>query len=90
MNEKIVEHEPVPYFAFEGILARSDRREKHLIIALIIAVVLMFASNALWLYAWMQYDYTSEEITYSQDGEGLNNINTGNQGDISYEPTTHD
>jgi hypothetical protein len=50
----------------------------------------MFASNALWLYAWCQYDYTSEKVTYSQDGEGLNNINTGTQGDVSNEPKTND
>lgn len=29
-----------------------------------------------------QYEFVSEEITYTQDGEGYNNINTGTQGDV--------
>lgn len=47
----------------------------------------MAETNAKWLEAWQSYDYVSEEsekvVTYSQDGEGVNNINTGNQGDIN-------
>lgn len=53
----------VPYIVYESAEARAERRHRHLVRALIIAVVLLFASNALWLWAWMQYDYTSEEIT---------------------------
>lgn len=73
----------VPYIAFEGAQARMERVNNRLfkvIIALIIALVL---SNALWLYAWTRYDYTSSDVTYSQDGEGYNNINAGIQGDIT-------
>lgn len=51
---------------------------------MLIAIILLFLSNLAWLYAWMQYDYVSEEISYMQDGEGLNNINTGSQGDVAY------
>ena len=76
----------IPYIAYEGSLARMERTTTRLfkvIIALIIALVL---SNALWLYAWTRYDYEdtdTETVTYSQDGEGYNNINAGIQGDIT-------
>lgn len=53
----------IPYFAFEIAQASMERQAKRLIIALVIAVVLIFASNAAWLWAWMQYDYTSESTT---------------------------
>lgn len=81
-----MENNQVPYIVYESAQMRSERHIKRLVIALIISIVLIFVSNVLWLYAWSQYDYTSEEVTYSQDGEGMNNINTGSQGDVSNEP----
>ena len=72
----------VPYIVFEGEQARNERHIKRLWIALIILITLLFASNAIWLYAWTLYDY--DTVTYTQDGEGLNNINTGMQEDVVY------
>lgn len=72
----------VPYIAYESAQARSERHIRRMLAALIVAVVLMFLSNALWLWAWVQYDYTSEttttETTYQQDGQGLNIIGDSN------------
>ena len=76
----------IPYIVYEGAVVRLERQSKRLVVALVISIVLMFVSNVLWLYAWCQYDYSSEEITYSQDGEGLNNINTGIQGGVTNGP----
>lgn len=80
-NEKTV-----PFIAYELMQVKHERTLKRLIFALIISIVLIFASNAAWLYAWMQYDYIAEDVTsevnYVQDGRGINNINTGNQGDV--------
>ena len=53
----------VPYIVFESAQARAERNAKRLIVALIIAVALVFASNAAWLWAWMQYDYVSDSTT---------------------------
>jgi hypothetical protein len=78
-----MEIKQIPYIAYEAAEAKSERTIKRLILALVLSIILIFASNAIWLYAWCQYDYSSEETTYSQDGEGLNNINTGSQGDIN-------
>lgn len=77
----------IPYIAFELTQAKHERTVKRLVTALILAIILIFVSNAAWLWAWCQYDYTSETITYTQDGRGLNSINMGTQGDLElYEP----
>lgn len=78
--------EPVPYIVHESAMARNERTVKRLVVALIVAILLIFASNAAWLYAWCQYDYSStsaETITeYQQDGEGLNIIGDRNTAGI--------
>lgn len=77
-----MEHRDVPYLVYEATQARNERTIKRLITALIIAIALIFASNAIWLYAWLQYDYISEDITVdSQDGGNANYI--GHDGDIN-------
>lgn len=74
--------ENVPYLVYETAQARSERNNKRLLIALVIAIGLLFASNAIWLWVWMQYDYTSEEIIVdSADGGNANYI--GRNGDIN-------
>lgn len=81
MEEKSFEKEPAPvsYFVFEGEQVRHERILKRLIAVIIICICLIFASNAIWLYAWMQYDYSSQEITYTQDGRGINIIGNENE-----------
>ena len=70
------------------MMARMERTVKRLWIALIIAVLLMFGSNALWLHAWLQYDYVSETVTndaITVDGKhGIANY-IGGDGDINGE-----
>nr|DAO63040.1 MAG TPA: immunity protein [Caudoviricetes sp.] len=74
----------VPYIAFESTTARQERSIKRLTIALIVTVVLMFGSNALWLYAWCQYDYSSTETSVELNADGDSNANyIGNDGDIT-------
>jgi len=75
--------EAVPYIAYEGTIARFERTVKRLVIAVIICVVLLFSSNALWLYAWMQYDYEGEVVTTTQDGKGIN-INSVGGSKVDY------
>lgn len=73
--------ENVPYIVHEASMARMERQIKRLWIAVIIAVCLLFASNAAWLYAWCQYDYSSEEIVTVDGKDGIANY-IGNDGDI--------
>lgn len=71
----------VPYIVYEGELARQERKEKRLIIVIALTIILLFASNAAWLYAWMQYDYTSEESVSINGADGIANY-IGKNGDI--------
>ena len=74
--------EPVPYIVHESAMARNERTIKRLVIALIIAVFLIFASNAAWLYVWQLYDYSSEQTTVEAE-DGIANY-IGNDGRIIF------
>ena len=71
--------ENVPYIVHESSMARMERQIKRLWIALIFSIVFIFASGAIFVYAWMQYDYESYEIT----SDGYSNANyIGQDGNI--------
>lgn len=75
------ENKAVPYIVYESEAARHERTVRRFIIALIVAFALLVASNLAWLYAWMQYDYTSEEIQVDANNGTANYI--GHDGDIN-------
>lgn len=74
----------IPYFVHEGDMTRGERTIKKLVIALVVAIALIFVSNAIWLYAWMKYDYVSSDSSNIEvDGkDGVANY-IGNDGDIT-------
>ena len=63
----------VPFIVYEGTIARFERTIKRLIIVLGITILLLFASNALWIYEWNQYDYEDISID-NTDGGNANYI----------------
>lgn len=65
MDERRENTPSVPYYAFESVVSVYERHNKRLFIALVLAIVLFFVSNAMWLYVWNQYNYVDE--TYSDD-----------------------
>ncbi len=69
----------VPYVAHQSAAARQERQIRRMWIALIVAVAMLFASNM----GWLIYESQFETITYEQDGEGINNVNYGEQGDLN-------
>jgi hypothetical protein len=80
---------PVPYFIHEKSNARHERKEKALVKALVISIILgilfTFLSNMAWLWAWFQYDYvveTHEEVIVDSKDGGNANFIKGN-GDIT-------
>lgn len=79
--------ENVPYIVHEAEVARLERTIKRLTIIIVICLSLIFASNALWLYYWNQYEYVGEETSVTQDGLGVNiigaynEVNDGSEGD---------
>ena len=80
--EKIKDKNVDAFYVCESIISTGERHIKRLIIIIILCILLLFISNGLWLYAWTQYDY----IGYDQDGDGINNVNLGEQGNITNEP----
>lgn len=68
--------ETVSFLVYESSQTRLDRIIHKLVVALTVSVALLFISNALWLWAWSQYDYANNEIT--QDGSGTNIVGDGN------------
>lgn len=72
----------VPFVVHESAMARNERAVKRLVIALIVLALLWFATIGIGVYAWMQYDYSSEESVVDVDAnDGVANY-IGNDGDI--------
>lgn len=69
----------VPYVVHESAMARNEREKKKLWIALIVAITIIFAQFA----GFVWYESQFETISYEQDGEGINNVNLGEQGDLN-------
>lgn len=57
--------------AFERMQSKDERNDRWRNIIIIILIALLAITNGMWLYAWNQYDYVSEDITI--DGEELMN-----------------
>lgn len=77
----------IPYIAYEGSLARMERTTTRLFKVIVALIIALFLSNALWLWAWMQYDYADSDFetldTVTVDaGNGTANY-IGNDGDIT-------
>ena len=75
MNER-----DVPYIAFESEMARHERTIKRLVVALVLTIALLFASNVAWLLFLNQFDFVGDTTT--QEAEGDANY-IGNNGDIT-------
>ena len=70
--------ESVPYIVHESSMARMERQIKRLWIALVVCIAMLFACYA----GWLIYESQFATISYEQDGEGINNVNIGEQGDL--------
>ena len=67
------------YFAVEVIeqaKKSSNRWFRAWVITFVIGLAAFIGTNAYWIHIFQSYDYIT------QDGTGLNNINTGTQGDL--------
>lgn len=68
--------DPVPYVVHESAMARNERTVKRIVIALLVVIILWFATVCTFVWYLNQYDFESYE--YTQDGEGVNIIGDGN------------
>ena len=69
----------IPYVVHESTVARQERHIKRVWIALIVAISMLFASNI----GWLIYESQFVTVSYEQDGDRINNVNVGEQGDIN-------
>lgn len=67
--------------AFERMQAKDERNDLWRNITIIVLIILLVVTNAMWLIAWNQYDYV-DDYTSVDSGEGdINYI--GDDGDIN-------
>jgi hypothetical protein len=71
----------IPYIAFESEMARHERTVKRLLVALVVAVALLFISNVAWLLFFNQFDYATDTVT--QGTEAGDNSYIGEDGAIN-------
>lgn len=72
--------------AFEAHEARHEREKRRLWIVIILLASMLFL--AIMGFVW--YESQFETYYYDQDGEGINNVNNGEQGDVLNESTIED
>lgn len=68
-------------YVYECEQTYKERIAKRLIIALIITILLLFATNVLWIWNNSQYDFVDSEVNVDTEGEGNANY-IGQDGDI--------
>lgn len=74
--------EEIKVFSGDSVLAFAERTIKRLWIAIILLIVLLVASNALWI--WNEAQYVDEQVEVTQRNEDGYNSYIGNDGDIVY------
>ena len=77
MEDKTSWSELEKFFATE-VIQQAKISAKRWFVAWLITLAALVSTNAAWLYVWQSYEYVS------QDGSGVNTINTGNQENIDY------
>lgn len=77
MEEKRVETVPhdITRYAFEAVMAMTERQIKRLTVALVVAILGIVISNMAWLYCWMQYDYSAVDNGVEVSAEAENGGN---------------
>ena len=69
----------VPYILYEKEMGNKSTIIK-MLIGVILTLVIILAST---LFMFMNFINKHDYVSYAQDGNGQNNINTGTQGDVT-------
>lgn len=81
VSDEAAQGDKISYFIFESVQARNERTIKRLWILTIILVILLFVSNALWL--WFFSGANLESYEYEQGDSGINIIGDENK-EVTY------
>lgn len=81
-RRKVIAQTPkdVPYIVHEGAVARLERVIKRMWVLVLSLIILLFASNAAWI--WYESQFEDVETTITQENEDGYNNYIGNDGDI--------
>lgn len=77
-----MERNDIPYIAFEAEMARHERTVKRLVLALVVAIALIFVSNMGWLWFFNQFEFQTETVMFDTE-DGGDNSYIGNDGVIN-------
>lgn len=83
-DNKVIENKTdVPFFVFEGEMARAERYIKRLWIALVVAIASLAVAVIAFMWYLSMYDFASYD--YEQTGEGVNIV--GDENGVDYNGT---
>ena len=68
--------------AFERMQAKDERNDRWRNIIIILLILLLVATNVIWIVAWNSYDYVDDYSVDVDAGDGGNANYIGNDGDI--------
>ena len=71
-------------YAFERMQTKDEKNDRWRNIIILVLIILLVVTNAMWLVAWNQYDYVDSYEVDMDSGEGGDANYIGNNGDISY------
>ena len=77
-----IDERTIPSVDHQYDMARLERIIKRLWITIIVLLILFAGTNALWIYEWNQYDYSSIVVD-SDDGGNANYLQAGSNGVIN-------
>lgn len=83
MNEQEIKAKSVPLLVYESEMKHKTNIIKGLF-AIIISLLIILG---IVIYLFMSFINAHDFYSYDQDGEGINNINSGTQGDLINEST---
>lgn len=78
MEEKKTSWNDLEKFFATEIIEQAKTIAKRWFVAWLVTLIAFVGTNAAWMYVFNSYEYAS------QDGSGINSINTGNQEGIDY------
>lgn len=72
-------------YAFERMQTKDEKNDRWRNIFILVLIILLVVTNAMWLVAWNQYDYVDDYYEVDMDsGDGGYANYVGNDGDITY------
>ena len=78
-----MERTQIDYIVFEGEMARAERQNRRLWVALIVSILATIVTNLIWIGYISQYDFEEYEYEVSTRGGG-NASYIGGDGEITY------